>query len=370
MLPSVPVTIRLDPGTVVGLTGPRRDVLAMARSMVLQLAVAHGPADMSLAVMAEHRAAADWDWAKWLPHTGGPGGESRLLFAGQGAGAALAEDLRRLPEDRSFVAVLDAEGMPDGGNASVRAVFRDAQPVAGIVLASCREALPDVCDRLVSVDAESGDGVLQPRRGRPTTISALGAAAETAEACAQRLARYRDPELSRRAEQVPVECRLVELLGLAGAGGEGVRRRWEQPRHDELAVPVGLAPDGPVVFHLAGPTPHLLIVGAGRSGKSEMLRTVAFGLAATADPGAAQLVLVGRELAPCMRLPHVVASYSALDDGVLGELVRALDDESRAGRADLARLVVIVDDLTAVAKRAPRVSERLLDSLRRQSTPA
>ena len=46
VLDDVPVAIDLGPGAVVGVVGPAAVAWALARSLVLQLAVTHGPADL------------------------------------------------------------------------------------------------------------------------------------------------------------------------------------------------------------------------------------------------------------------------------------------------------------------------------------
>jgi len=55
--------------------------LALARSLVCQAAVHHGPADMQIAVLTEREEMAAWEWTKWLPHTRdtAAGGGARML---------------------------------------------------------------------------------------------------------------------------------------------------------------------------------------------------------------------------------------------------------------------------------------------------
>ena len=63
----VPVEIELRPGVVTGLVGDRRRVLGVARSLLIQAAILHGPADLEITVVTD--APDVWDWTKWLPHT-------------------------------------------------------------------------------------------------------------------------------------------------------------------------------------------------------------------------------------------------------------------------------------------------------------
>ena len=91
--------------------------------------------------------------------------------------------------------------------------------------------------------------------------------------------------------------------------------------------------------------PHGLLVGATGSGKSELLRTLVLGLAATPLVGDAQLRagrLQGRrDVRPLDRLPHVAAVITNLadelplvdrmTDAINGELVRRQELLRRAG---------------------------------------
>ncbi len=93
---------------------------------------------------------------------------------------------------------------------------------------------------------------------------------------------------------------------------------------------IGAGPDGqPVELDLKesaqdGMGPHGLLIGATGSGKSELLRTIVLGLAATHSSETLNFVLVdfkgGASFAPLGRLPHVAA------------LITNLADELTAGR--------------------------------------
>jgi ESX secretion system protein EccC len=89
-----------------------------------------------------------------------------------------------------------------------------------------------------------------------------------------------------------------------------------------LRVPIGGRPGGePVVLDLkeaaeGGIGPHGLVVGATGSGKSELLRTIVAGLAATHPPEQLAFVLVdfkgGAAFADLAGLPHVAGLITNL----------------------------------------------------------
>ena len=70
-LHDVPVAVDLGPGAVVGVVGPPAVARPLARSLVLQLAVAHGPADLLVAAVTAP-GSPERGWLRWLPHARDP----------------------------------------------------------------------------------------------------------------------------------------------------------------------------------------------------------------------------------------------------------------------------------------------------------
>jgi DNA segregation ATPase FtsK/SpoIIIE, S-DNA-T family len=64
----VPVTVSLPAVAMLGIAGPRSRALGLVRSAIVQLAVLHRPTDLRIAVLTADHLAADWTWARWLPH--------------------------------------------------------------------------------------------------------------------------------------------------------------------------------------------------------------------------------------------------------------------------------------------------------------
>ena len=100
VVPDVPVIVDLGACGALGVAGPRARVLDIARAIVLQLAVAHSPADVEITVLRDADADADWTWTRWLPHldTVGPG---RPGF-GSRSGGAIARPSGRSLRGRSW----------------------------------------------------------------------------------------------------------------------------------------------------------------------------------------------------------------------------------------------------------------------------
>ncbi len=182
-LPRAPVTVDLVGGGVVGIVGDRTASLALARALLCQLTVHHGPADLSVVVTAADGRGADWDWTKWLPHTRDATGASRTLsdssersgaMLGQLLAAAEAADdrssrTREVPHGPVRCFVVDDVSLLAGRRAPARLLLGGAGgPVTGIVLADREDQLPAFCDTVVECWSDLGDAELRRPQERLT----------------------------------------------------------------------------------------------------------------------------------------------------------------------------------------------------------
>lgn len=346
-VPDVPVAVPLH-GAVAVLGEPVRG-RALARAMLAQLAALHAPEDVRVAVCCPDgpdapAARAAWDWVKWLPHARHPAGGGA-----DGTGLLVAEDPAGLlhllgPElDRRRSGT--RPGGPSSGPALV--VLVDGAlpvpdplgdlPALGVgVLHVVTDPLDRPAAAGVTVHVGAGPG-LEVRRGRdgapPPELAGLAVVTglvpdvlglAEAETLARRLTPMR---LSRRAGRGALAevNGLADLLGIDDVAALDPAATWRRrSESDLLRVPLGVDGEGaPVELDLkesalAGMGPHGLVVGATGSGKSELLRTLVTGLAATHPPDDLALVLVdykgGATFAGLAALPHVAGSITDLED--------------------------------------------------------
>ena len=380
-LRDVPVAVSLTPGGVVGVVGPLPAARAVARALVLQAAVLHGPADLAIAGLVPGRAA-EWSWMRWLPHTadaagGGPGA---LVATERDAMSAVAEAAAADSAPRVLLAVIDGAEALTGRSAPGRALLTLA-PTAGIIVTTDVCDLPSNCTTIVQVDHEAGGlRLVDPRSAAVMEpLVAWGVTIATANHAAARLARLDDPELGAGRANLPESVSLVDLLG-GEPTPESVDRRWHATRGTaDLHVPIGAAAEGPLVLDLVVDGPHLLIGGTTGSGKSELLRSLVAGLALSADPDHLAFVLIdykgGAAFDRCAEMPHVAGMVTDLDDRLAERALVCLEAELRhreerlraAGAEDLAafrtrtglaaeplpRLVVVVDEFATLAAELP-----------------
>jgi S-DNA-T family DNA segregation ATPase FtsK/SpoIIIE len=162
---------------------------------------------------------------------------------------------------------------------------------------------------------------------------------------------------------IPGACTLAEVLPLTAAE---ISRRWSRSRRSPgLAVPVGTGCSGPLLVDLQADGPHFLVAGTTGSGKSEFLRTLAAGLAASYPPDRVTLLLVdfkgGSGLGPLSGLPHCVGMLTDLGTNEVARALVSLRAEVRRREELLA--AARVSDLSAyesLASPAPAVPHLIL----------
>ena len=388
LLADVPMAVSLLPGEIVGVVGPPAAARAVARGLILQAAVLHGPADLAIAGLAPGLAG-QWSWMGWLPHTIDIGGEPGALVATEsGTISAAAEAAAASTCHRALLAVIDGVETLTGRTAPGRMVL-GLEQCAGIVITSDVCDLPSSCTTIVDIDHDAGRlRLVDPRSSAVMgPLAAWGVTVATATGAAARLARLDDPELRAATANLPDSVSLLDLLG-GEPTPQAVESRWAATRGtDDLRVPIGVTADGPLVLDLVADGPHLLVGGTTGSGKSELLRSMVAGLALSADPDHLAFVLIdykgGAAFDRCAEMPHVAGMVTDLDDRLAERALLCLEAELRhreerlraAGAEDLAafraraghaggdrlpRLVVVVDEFATLAAELPEFLRSLV----------
>ncbi|GAA0603963.1 type VII secretion protein EccC [Kutzneria viridogrisea] len=404
-VPDLPVAISLRSFARIIVTGERECALELVRSVLAQLTAFHSPGDLRVALCIAPQRTPEWEWAKWLPHNhaGGtdPTGPCRLAADQVGVLAdRLGPDLGDRPPFNRKGATLEFQHVVlvvDGGALGQDARLAAAGGRHGVTVIDVTGGVPEqppgpdeLClhvagDRLGMVVGDENE-----RR-----IALLGKPDRLDPASAEAFARQLTP--LHRAAPVVSEAPMAANFGLPGLLGIGDPRDLDtaitwRPRtaRERLRLPLGVDPDGrPVELDLkesaeGGMGPHGLVIGATGSGKSELLRTLVIGLAATHSSETLNLALIdfkgGATFAGMTGLPHTCAVITNLaedlslvdrmGDAIKGELVRRQEllraagnyasvrdyERARAGGAaldPLPSLLVIIDEFSELLSSQP-----------------
>ncbi|RKN17047.1 type VII secretion protein EccCa [Micromonospora musae] len=345
--------------------GPARGAAAraMVRAVLTQLAVFHAPEELLIAVCAGPERRAAWEWVKWLPHARHPDradalGPVRLVTS---SAAELEQLLDEVLASRSrFSPAGPATDGPhvvvvlDGGDLTGATDMTGDSGIDAVTVLDLDTPPPRLLDRYALL--------LELRDGRLHSYSAQGHAEvgapdqldpADAEAVARRLAPLRLAGTANGPDApLHAEPGLPELLDLGDPQGFTVEQGWApRPARDRLRTPIGVGADGGTVeldlkeSAQDGMGPHGLLIGATGSGKSELLRTLVLGLAATHSSEQLNFVLIdfkgGATFASFDRLPHTAAVITNLEDAlplvdrmvdaINGELMRRQELLRRAG---------------------------------------
>ena len=361
----VPVTVGLRNFTSVEFTGDPAAGLGLLRAMVGQLATFHSPDELRIAVLTDEEGLAEWDWVKWLPHTAHPRLEDE------------AGPLRLVATDHDALISLLGPEFEVRGEHDPAAAPGPAEPF--VVVIAHRTRLPSASRLLgaglrnvVLLDATGvmpgGPKVLRLVSEQDRVRYPVGDAEASAQADdfsrggAENLARLLSPKRTGGSIDLadkPLESdfELTTLLGIRNPRTFDVAAKWRSriPQSARLQVPIGVTENGEIVeldlkeSAQGGMGPHGLLIGATGSGKSETLRTLIIGLAATHSSEILNLVLVdfkgGATFMHMDRLPHTsavitnlageLALVDRMRDAINGEVIRRQELLRESGRSSL-----------------------------------
>lgn len=388
--PDMPLTVPLDSAGNISVVGSRQFGLHVARALVAGSVALQSPEDVRLALVTPPDTRGDWNWMELLPHLDDitaqhPTGAVKLIAPDTTAlQELLDEDLQyrskvagestRFGEEAStgsrvlsrLIVVVDGYGQ-EVPEITLGDAHFSLQSRAITVIHLCADRLhePSEVSYRISEDTRlREDGrvgfVLEDRtkdQGNPVRteggldgFSPATAAGLTRELAPLRLAL---DSLEHSGAENAAALSFLQMLGLSqNLDRADVERLWKpRPHADFLRVPLGPDDKGkPVLLDLKeaaqlGMGPHGLCVGATGSGKSEMLRSLVFGLLATHSPDQLAMVLVdfkgGATFAPFEGAPQVTGIITNLSDDLTliervyaslnGEIVRRQEVLKAAG---------------------------------------
>lgn len=351
-----PVTIDMKKNRIIGWVGPRKHAYALIRSVLLQAAVHHAPAELKLAGFYRANEGKEWDWMRFLPHVWNDTGTWRMICKEheyttqqlEWLHATLqrrtmgndyaAEDKLELPQ--WLVLITDIRMLED--EALLPLLLKDAKScgTCTMIVADRRELLPIECQLVIDVGEQATSlmyTVLQesdskqryqskekPYAGYTQQVKPDFTPLEWADRFARRLAPIELKKAS--AEDLPSVLTLFELLGISQLDQWDVVERWNRNRYP-MTLPALVGVRGgskPVELNIhdkierKGHGPHGLVAGTTGSGKSEVIQSLIASLAVNYHPHDLAFMLIdykgGGMSNIFASLPHVIATVTNLEE--------------------------------------------------------
>ena len=143
-----PVEVLLRGGAVLGVAGPGHATTGMIRSLLVQAAIHHGPADLRLAVLSHPDRVSDWRWVWWLPHVMARSGRRLLAATAADADVVVAE----LDGETTGHTIVLVDTGHDPGVSSFVGTLVNGGTVSAIVISEVPDRLPSISSTVVSTD--------------------------------------------------------------------------------------------------------------------------------------------------------------------------------------------------------------------------
>ncbi len=384
----VPVTENLYFSGALGIAGEHRLAADCARGLLVQLAGLHSPAELVIGAIVGASWTPEFEWLKWLPHTGSAHSpiDAVHLANSQATGGALLSAIEELitvrtkQSEQRGAAMEERSALVAGASAGDGAEVATAPPAAtpALVLLITEDAPVDRA-RLVQVAERGADAGVYPI-WVASQIASLPAVARTfvspvSEEVAEvglvrlgselvdvrtdRVSRESALRFARRlapvtdagapiadSSDLPRSTMLLSLLGpeLATSSSVAVGRwRENDSIHDrsgaaparrragKLRAIVGSAGIDAMHLDLRAQGPHALVGGTTGSGKSEFLQAWVLGMAAEYSPDRVTFLFVdykgGSAFADCVNLPHCVGLVTDLSPHLVRRALTSLRAE-------------------------------------------
>ena len=352
VLEHVPIMLSLKTDYVVGVLGFSKDSLQAIRGLVMQLVLTHSCDEVKLVVLAGEEYAAEFDFARYLPHTWSDDRSIRFFAVNLSDALEIGEFLngeieaalessengnRQSGLPAYVIAALDKK-LFDSIECLKKVLYHGEY--CGVSVLAAFDGVPKECTQLIDL------------RAKPKLVSLAGAETENQAFQVERfsppLARKAMSELMRtklatssEAYTLPGMITFMEMFEAGRVEHLNPLRRWSENNPvKSLAVPIGVGVDGrpfTLDLHEKRQGPHGLVAGMTGSGKSEFIITYILSMAVNFSPDEVAFILIdykGGGLADAfenedrgIHLPHLVGTITNLDGAAIDRSLASIKSE-------------------------------------------
>jgi DNA segregation ATPase FtsK/SpoIIIE, S-DNA-T family len=406
---SAPVVAKLRDVVEIGIAGAETETESVGRSILLQLAALHSPADLVFAALLGPQAQARWEWLMWLPHVSSAASPITCnhLPATVDDALQLLDAIAQLVEKRAgasagfggqenrptpHVVVMIDESLPLD-RARMNWLFQ-LSPAAGISiiwLGSSVARMPKGCGVVVDAPGGGGGTVGWTSTGRRVTNVRFEG---VPPAHAARVARSLTPIVDVTAgaaggSALPMSVSLVDVLGTRDVLHDPNVLIESWGKSSSLRAPIGRSGSGVFTIDMRLDGPHALVAGTTGAGKSETLQSLIASLACNHSPKKVTFLLVdykgGSAFAKCVEFPHTVGMVTDLDTNQVRRALTSLNAELHFREKLLEKhrckdliemekkgieetppsLLIVVDEFAALAKEVPEFVDGVVNVAQR-----
>jgi DNA segregation ATPase FtsK/SpoIIIE, S-DNA-T family len=408
-LKSAPIVVELTKVGSLGLAGSQTETESVARSVLLQLASLHSPADLVLAAILGPSMQQRWEWMMWLPHiqsAASPLAGNHLPPTIDNA-LSLLEELAQIVEKRkaaagsysgapkahpTLVVLIDESIALDRARLNWLFSIDPALGLHIIWLGTAVSRMP----KGVGVKAEIPGGALPGEVGWTRSgdevkkVRFEGVPVEHAATVARKLAPIVDVTAGAAGGgALPEAVGMADVLGTREVlrSTEPILENWSKSK--SLRAPIGRSGAGAFTIDMRTDGPHALVAGTTGAGKSELLQGLIASLAVNHSPSKVTFLLVdykgGSAFAKCNEFPHTVGLVTDLDTNQVRRALTSLNAELHYRERVLQEfrckdlielekkspsnappsLLIIVDEFAALAKEIPEFVDGMVNVAQR-----